>query len=133
MIIANAGIGYGFPAAFTPNVGTQDVFFNIELTDDRQHTSQYYAKIIREHVRKEFPQVEMSVELGGLLTSALNMGLIAPINMQIEGPELKTSYDIALQLAEKIKKLPGAVDVEFNNDLMIHLFISILIEKKLWI
>ncbi len=42
MIIANAGIGYGFPAAFTPNVGTQDVFFNIELTSDRFHTSQYY-------------------------------------------------------------------------------------------
>ena len=35
MIIANAGIGYGFPAAFTPNVGTQDVFFNMELTDDQ--------------------------------------------------------------------------------------------------
>ncbi len=115
MILANAGIGYGFPAAFTPNVGTQDVFFDIELTPDRYHTSQYYAKIIREHVRKEFPQVQMGVELGGLLTSALNMGQKAPINIEIEGPLLSTSYNIANHLAEKIKKLPGAVDVRVQQ------------------
>jgi multidrug efflux pump subunit AcrB len=115
MIIANAGIGYGFPAAFTPNVGTQDVFFNIELTKNREHTSQYYAKVIREHVVKEFPDVEMGVELGGLLSSALNMGIRAPIDIQIEGPELQESYKIAQLLAEKIKKLPGAVDVRIQQ------------------
>jgi len=115
MIIANAGIGYGFPAAFTPNVGTQDVFFDIELTKDRNRTTQYYAKIIREHVRQEFPQVEMGVELGGLLTSALNMGMKAPIDVQIEGPELKESYKIARALAEEIKKLTGAVDVRVQQ------------------
>ena len=115
MIIANAGIGYGFPAAFTPNVGTQDVFFAIELTKNRQHTSQYYAKIIREHVRKEFPGVEMSVELGGLLSSALNMGLRAPIDIQVTGPDIKVSYQIAQSLAKKIKKLPGAVDVRVQQ------------------
>ncbi|MBS0359039.1 MAG: efflux RND transporter permease subunit [Proteobacteria bacterium] len=115
MIIANAGVGYGFPAAFTPNVGSQDVFFNIELTKDSHHTSQYYAKIIREHVQKEFPEVQMGVELGGLLTSALNMGARAPIDVQIEGPELKKSYSIALALVEEIKKLPGAVDVRVQQ------------------
>ncbi len=115
MIIANAGIGYGFPAAFTPNVGTQDVFFNVELTKNRRHSSQYYAKIIREKVSKEFPDIEMSVQLGGLLSSALNMGLFAPIDIQIEGPDLKESYKIALVLAEKIKKLKGAVDVRVQQ------------------
>ncbi len=73
------------------------------------------TKIIREHVRNEFPQVQMGVALGGLLTSALNMGQRAPINIEIEGPELKTSYDIALQLVEKIKKLRGAVDVRVQQ------------------
>lgn len=115
MVIANAGVGYGFPAAFTPNIGTQDVFFNIELTKNRNHTSQYYAKVIREHVQKEFPEIEMSVQLGGLMTSALNMGLMAPIDIQIEGPDLKESYRVALDLAEKIKRLKGAVDVRVQQ------------------
>ena len=66
-------------------------------------------------MRKEFPDIEMSVQLGGLLTSALNMGLMAPIDIQIEGPDLKESYNIALSLAEKIKKLKGAVDVRVQQ------------------
>lgn len=115
MIIANAGIGYGFPAAFTPNVGSQDVFFAIELTNDRYHTSQYYAKIIRDHVKKEFPQVEMSVQLGGLLSSAINMGLRAPIDIEIQGPDLKESYEIAQTLTKQIKKIRGAVDVRIQQ------------------
>jgi CzcA family heavy metal efflux pump len=115
MIIINAGIFYGYPAAFTPNVGTQDVFFNIELSENRQHTSQYYAKLIRERMQREFPQVEMGIQLGGLLTSALNQGLRAPINIQIEGPDLKQSYNIALSLTKVVKKLRGAVDVRVQE------------------
>lgn len=115
MIIINAGVYYGFPAAFTPNVGTQDVFFDVELTNDRRHTSQYYAKLVREHMQKEFPDIQMGVELGGLLTSALNEGLRAPIDVQIEGPSLKESYKLAVPLAEQIKKLKGAVDVRIQQ------------------
>ncbi len=115
MTIINAGVYYGFPAAFTPNVGTQDVFFDVELTQNRKHTSQYYAKLIRKHMRQEFPGVEMGVELGGLLTSALNMGLRAPIDIQIEGPSLRKSYELALPLTETIKKLRGAVDVRIQQ------------------
>jgi multidrug efflux pump subunit AcrB len=66
-------------------------------------------------VRKEFPEIEMSVQLGGLMTSALNMGLMAPIDIQIEGPDHKESYHIALTLAEKIRKLKGAVDVRVQQ------------------
>src|SRR6185312_14413437 len=79
MVITNAGVYYGFPAAFTPNSGPQDVFFNVELTEDREHTSQYYAKTVRANLAKELPETEVGVELGGLLTSALNGGLRSPI------------------------------------------------------
>ena len=129
MIIINAGVAYGFPAAFTPNVGTQDVFFQVELSENRHHTSQYYAKIIREHLNKEFPKVELGIELGGLLTSALNQGLRAPIDIQIEGPNFKESYNIAQILSNKIKKIPGAVDVRVQQRFDAPL-ISIDIDRK---
>jgi multidrug efflux pump subunit AcrB len=129
MTIINAGVYYGFPAAFTPNVGTQDVFFDVELTKDRHHTSQYYAKIIREHLHKEFPNVEVGIELGGLLSSALSEGMRAPIDIQIEGPSLKESYNIAVPLAEKIKQLRGAVDVRIQQRFDAPL-ISIQINRK---
>ena len=115
MIIANAGVYYGFSAAFTPNSGTQDVFFNVELTEDRKQTSQYYARIIRDRLPKEFPGIEMGVELGGLLTSALNGGLRSPIDVQIIGPNLEKSAEIAALLAKKIKEIPGSVDVRVQQ------------------
>jgi multidrug efflux pump subunit AcrB len=115
MIIANAGVYYGFPAAFTPNSGTQDVFFSVELTEDRRHTSQYYAKMIRERLPAEFPGTELGIELGGLLTSALNGGLRSPIDVQVMGPRLERSHDVAIDLAAAIKRLPGAVDVRVQQ------------------
>src|SRR6185312_334569 len=111
MVITNAGVYYGFPAAFTPNSGPQDVFFNGELTEERSHTSQYYAAIIRDQLPKAFPQVEFGIELGGLLTSALNGGLIAPIDVQVIGPNHEKAYEMATALAKEAKGVTGAVDV----------------------
>ena len=117
MIISNAGVYYGFPAAFTPNAGTQDVFFNVELTEDRKESSQYYAKIIREKLPKAFPGTEMGIELGGLLTSALNGGLRSPIDVQVIGRKFETSHEIAEKIAERVKSLHGAVDVRVQQRL----------------
>lgn len=115
MIISNAGVYYGYPAAFTPNTGTQDVFFDVELSQNRFHTSQYYAKLIREKIKKDFPSVDMGIQLGGLLTSAINEGAKTPIDVQIEGPNPHQSFDIATQLQNEIKKLRGAVDVRIQE------------------
>ena len=115
MIITNAGVYYGYSAAFTPNSGTQDVFFNVELTEDRQHTSQYYARIIRERLPHDFPNTEFGIELGGLLSAALNGGLLSPIDVQIEGPDHATAYQFAVKFAEEFKKIPGAVDVRIQQ------------------
>ena len=115
MIIANAGVYYGYPAAFTPNSGTQDVFFLVDLTEDRRKTSQYWVHQVREHLAKDYPGVDMGFELGGLLSSALNGGLRAPIDVQVQGPDARESSAIAQTLADKIKPLRGAVDVRVQQ------------------
>lgn len=116
MIIANAGVYYGFPAAFTPNAGTQDVFFNVELTENRRHTSQYYARILRRKIPQEYPGVDMGIELGGLLSSAINQGLRAPLDVQVEGPSVEKGYAVARQLLEKIKPLRGVADARIQQE-----------------
>jgi len=115
MIIANAGVYYGYPAAFTPNSGTQDVFFLVDLAEDRHHTSQYWVSRVRDHLAKEYPSVETGFELGGLLSSALNGGLRAPIDVQVEGPHKREAITIAQGLAERMKALVGAVDVRVQQ------------------
>ena len=117
LVISNAGVYYGYPAAYTPNSGSQDVFFIVDLKDDRKETSQYYARLIRERMKSEFPDAEVGVELGGLLTSALNGGLKSPIDVQIVGPDMKVAHGVAESLAAKIKGLRGAVDVRIQQRL----------------
>ena len=115
MVIANIGVYNGFPAAFTTNASTQDAFLLIELTEDRKRTSQEYAKILRENIPKFYPDVEMGIQLGGLLSSALNSGLKAPINIQVTGPKIERSFSIAKELLPDFKKIPGAVDVRIQE------------------
>ena len=117
MVIRNVGVYYGYPAAFTPNSGSQDLFFNIQLEDHRTHSSAYFAKILRERIPAAFPETEMGIELGGLLTSALNGGLRAPIDLQIEGKSSTVSRKIGEEIAAEIRKLPGAVDVRVQQRL----------------
>ncbi len=117
MIISNAGVYYGFPAAYTPNSGPQDVYFIVDLKDDRARTSQYYARLIRERTKREFPEAELGVELGGLLTSALNGGQRAPIDVQISGPETTVARSAAAALASRIAALRGATDVRVQQRL----------------
>jgi multidrug efflux pump subunit AcrB len=117
MIISNAGVYYGYPAAYTPNSGSQDVFFIVDLKDDRVQTSQYYARLIRERMAQQFPEVDVGVELGGLLTSALNGGLRSPIDVQVVGPDMAVAHSVAEGLSAKIKGLRGAVDVRVQQRL----------------
>jgi multidrug efflux pump subunit AcrB len=115
MIILNAGVYYGYSAAFTPNSGTQDFFFNVELKEDRKNTSQYYAKILREKLPHDFPQVDFGIELGGLLSSALNGGLLSPIDIQVGGPKVLVSKQYADSILGELKKVKGAVDVRIQQ------------------
>lgn len=110
MILTNVGVYYGFPAAYTPNSGTQDMFFNVQFTDDRKRTSQDYAEMLRGKLAQEFPGVEFGFQLGGLLSSALNGGVKAPIQITVQGDDALKRDEIARDLLEKIKNVPGARD-----------------------
>jgi multidrug efflux pump subunit AcrB len=115
MVLINVGVYYGYPAAFTPNSSSHDMFFNIELTEDRKHTSQFYAEELRKHLEKEYPGLEYGFQVGGLLSSALNGGLKAPLDVSIRGPHVEKSIELANELKEKIQKISGARDVRVEE------------------
>lgn len=115
MIIGNLGVYYGFPAAFTPNSGPQDFFLNIQLKEHRKNSSQHYARIVREKMKAVYPEVEVGIELGGLLTSALNGGLKSPIDIQIQGPKSHVSEKLAKELSDRIRAVSGIIDVRVQQ------------------
>jgi multidrug efflux pump subunit AcrB len=114
-VLINVGVYYGFPAAYTPNSGTQDMFLNVQLTDDRKKTSQEYAEILRGTLAKEFPDIEFGFQLGGLLSSALNGGVKAPVQITVAGDNGEKRDEIARDLLARIKNLKGARDARIEE------------------
>jgi CzcA family heavy metal efflux pump len=117
MVISNVGVLYDWPAAYTPNSGPMDAFVNLQLTPGRSKTAQEYAALLRKTLRERFPGLELAFDTGELMTAALNFGLPAPINIQVEGNRLEVAHGIALEIQRIVERVPGAVDVRIQQKL----------------
>ena len=110
-LIANIGIFYDLPAAYTPNSGTQDAFIGIQLTPDHETSTFEYARRLRKIMRKAFPGVEISFDTGGLITAALNEGKPCPIDVQVKGNKLEVLREMAEHIRDTIINLAATRDV----------------------
>lgn len=117
MMVGNAGVLFDWPAAYTPNSGPQDAFIQVQLSPHHNKSSQDYVKTLREDLKHHFPSVQFDFDTGGLLTAALNFGLPSPINIQVEGKDLETSYGIAEKIRTRIQTIRGATDVRIQQKL----------------
>src|SRR5262249_43832884 len=54
---------------------------------------------------------------GGLVDAVLNLGLPAPIDVQISGSNLHDAYDAARSIALKVSAVPGVSDVFIPQDI----------------
>ena len=111
MVISNIGVLYDWPAAYTPNSGSQDAFALVQLAEGHKTSTFDYAQQLREALPREVPECEFDFDTGGLLTAALNFGLPSPINIQIEGNKLEAARAIAEKVKAFAAQVPGAVDV----------------------
>ncbi|MBI4468166.1 MAG: efflux RND transporter permease subunit [Acidobacteria bacterium] len=116
-IISNIGVLNDWPAAYTPNSGVQDAFINVQLSPDRRATAQQYVEKLRAGLPERFPGIEFAYDTGGLLTAALNFGLPSPINIQVEGNDLRTSHEIAVRIKSLVEAVPGTADVRIQQRL----------------
>jgi len=116
-VVANLGVLYDWPAAYTPNAGPQDVFFEIQLGDKREHSSQWYAESLRKQLAEKYPNREVQISTTGALTAALTFGQPAPIDIQIIGNDLHTGHDLAQEIITKMKSVQGLEDIHIKQRL----------------
>src|SRR5260370_29385597 len=70
---------------------------------------------IRDELPREFPGSGFYFQSADIVSQVLNFGVPSPVDIQVEGPNLDQSYNIARQLQEQISKVPGAVDVHIKQ------------------
>jgi multidrug efflux pump subunit AcrB len=120
MIVTDIGVLYDWPAGYTANSGPMDATMLVQLAPakDRRTSSQEYARRLRTAFAGKFPGVEFAFNTGGMVSAALNFGLPAPINIQVEGRDLKDQYRIAREIKALIEnEVEGAVDVRIQQTL----------------
>ena len=117
MIISNIGILLDWPAAYTTNSGPQDAFILVQLAEHHARSTFSYVDELRKKLPQQFPGIEFSFDTGGMLSAALNGGLPAPINVQVEGNKLEVAHQIAEKIKRYAESVPGAVDVRIQQRL----------------
>jgi len=117
MIVSNIGLTTDFSAIYTSNSAPHTAFVQVSLQQDHKVGSYEYMERVRRKLGEQLPELSTYFQTGGLVDSVLNMGLPAPIDVQVTGNHLKQAYASAQQLANEIRKLGGVSDVLIPQDI----------------
>lgn len=94
----------------TPTIGAQDCDLTISLKDEKSPVWDY-RRILRKGLKERYPGTEFTFQPADLTAKILNFGSAAPIDVQINGPDIDANYEFARKLAGKLRLIPGASDV----------------------
>src|SRR5256714_1827229 len=103
-------ISYNHAFVQTDNTGSQDADVLIALKPKHAPTESYMERIRRE-LPDQFAGSTLYFQAADIVSQVLNFGLSAPIDVQIDGPDVEASYAVARELLAKIRAIPGASDV----------------------
>ncbi len=96
-------------------IGTSDAEILLGLNQEHHHPTADYIRKLRQGLPREFPGVEFFFQPADIVTQILNFGLPAPIDIQLIGPDMQTNYDIAEQISNRVRLVPGTADVHVQQ------------------
>ncbi|HEV2424980.1 MAG TPA: efflux RND transporter permease subunit [Terriglobia bacterium] len=117
LIVSNIGVIPGFSSIYTTNSGPHTATVQVALTDDHRIDSYTYMDGVRKRIAADLPEVSAFVQSGGLQDAVLNQGLPAPIDLQVTGQNLQSTYRIATDLANEVRGLPDVSQVYIPQDI----------------
>jgi multidrug efflux pump subunit AcrB len=117
MIVSNIGVTPGFSAIYTPNSAAHTAFIQVSLKEGHKVGSYEYMNRVRLALRNDLPELSTYFQAGGLVDSVLNLGLPAPIDVQVSGMDMDKTYQTASGIANNIRHLKGVSDVLIPQDI----------------
>lgn len=117
LLVTEIGLTTDVSAAYTENSGQMDSVMRIQLADPRSLTTQEAARAIRKAIAQtpDLADLKVGFNTGGIISTALNYGASSPIEVSILGGASDVAMGIARGLEQKIRKIPGAVDVRVRQ------------------
>jgi len=96
-------------------MGTSDSEILISLNPENHPPTADLIRKLRESLPRQFPGVEFFFQPADIVTQILNFGLPAPIDVQVVGTDMNSSYAIAQGLANRMRHIPGTADVHVQQ------------------
>jgi len=115
-IVDNLGVTADFSAIYTPNSASHTGFILVALKEGHRLSSYEYMDKVRSRLKADMPELRTFFQTGGLVDAILNMGLPAPINLQISGSQLNLMADTANKLALRTQAIESVDDAYIPQD-----------------
>jgi multidrug efflux pump subunit AcrB len=118
-VLDNIGIPFGgIPLTYIDNglTGTRDADILVSLNSGHRPTDSYVRRL-RARLNREFPGATFYFLPADIVNQTINFGLPAPFDIQIVGRNRTKNRAVAASLIEKIRRVPGAVDVRLQQPL----------------
>jgi multidrug efflux pump subunit AcrB len=117
VILSNIGVTPGFSSMYTSNSAQHTAFIQVNLRERHRVGSYEYMARLRDRLRIDEPQLTAYFQSGGMADAVLNLGLPAPIDIQVTGSNLGDAYRTAMDIAARTRELAGVSDVYVPQDL----------------
>ncbi len=117
MIVSNIGIVPDFSSLYTTNSGPYTATVQVALNPSHKVSSFEYMDRVRRRLASDFPDLRTFFSSGSMVDSILNMGMPSPIDVQVSGPDLNQANDVAKELGDRIRTMPGVGEAYIPQDL----------------
>ena len=116
-IIDNIGLPYSGINLSYSNTGiasAADSDIIVSLRENHEPTARIVNRI-RVRLHTDFPDITASFPPADIVAQILNFGLPSPLDIQIVGANKSANGALANRLVERIRRIPGAVDVRVQQ------------------
>ena len=107
-----SGINMSYSTSAPVGPGDADIFINL---NDKHLPTAELTRLLRPKLTEEFPSTSFAFLAADMISQILNFGLPAPIDVQIVGFNVAANRQIANNLLQKLRSVPGTVDMRLQQ------------------
>ena len=116
-IVSNIGVVPDFSALYTTNSGPYTATVQVALNEPHSVSSFEYMERVQAAMAKQYPDIRTFFSSGSMVDAILNTGMPAPIDVQVSSPDLPEIYNIAENLASRIREVHGVGQIYIPQDM----------------
>jgi multidrug efflux pump subunit AcrB len=117
MIVSNLGTTPDFSAIYSTNSAQHTAFVQVALQEEHKTNTFDYMRRLSARIASDLPELSAYFQSGGMVDAVLNLGLPAPVDIQVSGNNINAAFALASNIGAELRKQPGVEDVFIPQDL----------------